>query len=263
MSNATMLETSRITSSSLAYHRNFAAFYQMIASERGLAAEYDGVAVAATDFPISWLNLAVILRAPNDPERALAWAASVFTERSVPWLLYAADAEAAAIAPAAARLGLVSDHIEPGMARSPIPMNPTCPEALTILRVETPELLAAYQAIFAEAYEVPLSLSEQAFSTPVATAPGHTMYVGFVDDRPVTITNRVTTHRIAGIYAVGTIPAYRRRGLAAAMVLRAAADGYTEGCLASYLQSWEMGVGVYSGIGFRPVITYTCWHEPS
>lgn len=263
MGEHAVLERTAATIPTLAYHRNFAAFYQNIAAERGLAAEYDGIALAATDFPVPWLNLAVAVRTPNEPERALAWVAAAFAERSVPWLLYAADAEAAAIAPAAARFGLVADHTEPGMALSPLPDAPACPVELIIRRVETPDLLAAYQAVFTEAYEVTQALSEAAFSPAVAATPGHTMYVGYVDGRPVTITNRVTTHRIAGIFAVGTIPEYRRRGLAGAMVLRAAADGRAEGCITSYLQSWEMGVGVYRGIGFRPIVTYNSWHAPS
>ncbi len=244
-------------------HRNFAAFYQAIAAQHGVAAEADGVMVAATDFQVPWLNIAVATRPPVDPNAALAWTASTFARHPVPWLLYAADEAAEAIAPAAERAGLVPDHTEPGMLLDPIPAATAAPPGLEIRRVDRAALLAAYQEVFAEAYEAPLDLSTRAFSPAVAGALDHTLYVGFVDGLPVAIVNRLTSHRIAGIFAVGTIPAYRRRGLAAAMVRRAAADGRAEGCLASYLQSWEMGVGVYRELGYRPVVQYRTWRGPA
>jgi ribosomal protein S18 acetylase RimI-like enzyme len=244
-------------------HRNFAGFYQAIAAEHGVVAEADGVIVAATDFPVPWLNIAVATRPPGDPEAALAWTAGTFARRPVPWLLYAADEAAEAIGPAAERAGLIPDHAEPGMLLDPIPAETAPPPGLEIRRVDGPDLLAAYQEVFAEAYEAPLALSARAFSPEVAAALDHTLYVGFVDDRPVAIASRLASHRIAGIFAVGTIPAFRRRGLAAAMVRRAAADGRAEGCVASYLQSWEMGVGVYRGLGYRPVVQYRTWRGPA
>lgn len=48
-----------------------------------------------------------------------------------------------------------------------------------------------------------------------------------------------------------------------AMVERAARDGVQEQCLASYLQSWEMGKGVYQGVGYRTVVTYRTWQAPA
>jgi GNAT superfamily N-acetyltransferase len=244
-------------------HRNFAHFYQAIAAEHGVAAEADGVMVAATDFPVPWLNIAVATRPPVDPQATLEWTTKTFARRSVPWLIYAADEAAEAIAPAANRLGLIPDHTEPGMLLDPIPAEPATAPDLEIHTVDGTRLLDAYQKVFAEAYEAPIALSARAFSPEVAAALDHTLYVGFVDGRPVTIANRLTSHRIAGIFAVGTIPSYRRRGLAAAMVRRAAADGLAEGCVASYLQSWEMGVGVYRDLGFRSVVHYRTWRGPA
>src|SRR5215218_4322421 len=72
-------------------HRNFAAFYQAIAAEHGIVVEADGMIVAATVFPVPWLNIAVATRPPGDPDAALALTASTFARHPVPWLLYAAD----------------------------------------------------------------------------------------------------------------------------------------------------------------------------
>ena len=141
--------------------------------------------------------------------------------------------------------------------------NGPCPPGLEIRQVGDAASLAAYQAVFAEAYVAPAGLSERAFSDAVAARPEHTLYVGFHEGNPVSIANRVTSQGLAGIYAVGTIPSHRRRGYGAALVKRAAADGRAEGCAASCLQSWEMGVGVYQGIGYRTVVTYRTWSGPT
>jgi GNAT superfamily N-acetyltransferase len=245
-------------------HRNFATFYQMIAAEHGIAAERDGIAVAATPFPVPWLNLAVVQRPPADPDATLSWVASTFAQYAVPWLIYAADGVAPILESAAARQGLSPDHAEPGMLLSPLPEgNEPTPPGLEIRQVDDARSLADYQGVFAEAYEAPAGLSTCAFSAAVAARPGHALYVGYHEDRPVSITNRVSGQGMAGIYAVGTIPSHRSRGFGAAMVKRAAAEGRAEGCTASCLQSWEMGVGVYRGIGYRTVITYRTWSGPA
>lgn len=245
-------------------HRNFATFYQLIAAEHGVAAERDGIALAATPFKVPWLNLAVVQRAPQDPDSALDWVAATFAGYGVPWLIYAAEDIAPCLQPAADRLGLTPDHTEPGMVLSRLPNGDArCPEGLTIRQVEDGASLAAYQAVFAEAYGAPAGLSERAFSAEVAARPEHALYVGLHAGKPVSIANRVTSLGLAGIYAVGTIPSQRRRGFGAAMVQRAAADGRAEGCTASCLQSWEMGVGVYRGIGYRTTVTYHTWSGPA
>jgi GNAT superfamily N-acetyltransferase len=244
-------------------HRNFATFYQLIAAEHGVAAERDGIAVAATPFPVPWLNLAVVQRAPHHPDETLDWVASVFGQFGVPWLIYVAEDVAPCLRAAAERLRLTPDHTEPGMVLSRLPDGgQRCPDGLAIRQVDDGASLAAYQAVFAEAYGTPSGLSERAFSAAVANRPEHALYVGFYGDQPVTIASRVTSPGLAGIYAVGTIPSHRRRGFGAAMVERAAVDGRAEGCTASCLQSWEMGVGVYQGIGYRTAVTYHTWGGP-
>jgi GNAT superfamily N-acetyltransferase len=62
-----------------------------------------------------------------------------------------------------------------------------------------------------------------------------------------------------GLYAVGTIPALRRRGLAAILVRHVLADAWRRGARTASLQSTPMGVPLYRSLGFTPVGRYEEW----
>lgn len=62
-----------------------------------------------------------------------------------------------------------------------------------------------------------------------------------------------------GVYAVGTAPDWRRRGLARALMLHVLADGRRRGARTASLQSTRMGQPLYAQLGFRPVGRYDEW----
>ncbi len=62
-----------------------------------------------------------------------------------------------------------------------------------------------------------------------------------------------------GIYAVGTAPAWRRRGLARHLVAHVLADAARRGARTATLQSTPMAQGVYASLGFEPVGRYEEW----
>jgi GNAT superfamily N-acetyltransferase len=59
-----------------------------------------------------------------------------------------------------------------------------------------------------------------------------------------------------GLYAIGTAPEHRRRGLARALVLHVLGDAYARGARTASLQSTPMGEPLYAGLGFVPVGRY-------
>jgi ribosomal protein S18 acetylase RimI-like enzyme len=62
-----------------------------------------------------------------------------------------------------------------------------------------------------------------------------------------------------GIYAVGTAPDWRRRGLAGALVEHALADARSRGARTASLQSTPMAVSLYGSLGFVAVGRYEEW----
>ena len=66
-----------------------------------------------------------------------------------------------------------------------------------------------------------------------------------------------------GVYAVGTAPKWRRRGLARALMLHVLADAHHRGARTASLQSTRMGEPLYALLGFRPVGRYDEWVRPT
>ena len=62
-----------------------------------------------------------------------------------------------------------------------------------------------------------------------------------------------------GIYAVGTAPAWRRRGIARALVEHVLADAARLGARTATLQSTPMAQRLYESLGFVPVGRYEEW----
>ena len=65
--------------------------------------------------------------------------------------------------------------------------------------------------------------------------------------------------RDCGIYTVGTLPAWRRRGLARALMEHVLADAQHRGAHTATLQSTRMGQPLYESLGFEPVGRYEEW----
>jgi GNAT superfamily N-acetyltransferase len=62
-----------------------------------------------------------------------------------------------------------------------------------------------------------------------------------------------------GIYTVGTVPGWRRRGLGRALVEHVLADAHDRGARTATLQSTRMGQPLYASLGFRAAGRYEEW----
>jgi GNAT superfamily N-acetyltransferase len=62
-----------------------------------------------------------------------------------------------------------------------------------------------------------------------------------------------------GIYTVGTVPAWRHRGFARALMTHVLADAQRNGADTATLQSTRMGQPLYESLGFKPVGRYEEW----
>ena len=62
-----------------------------------------------------------------------------------------------------------------------------------------------------------------------------------------------------GIYAVGTLPEWRRRGLARALMEHVLADAQRRGAWTATLQSTRIAQPLYESLGFEPVGRYEEW----
>lgn len=78
-----------------------------------------------------------------------------------------------------------------------------------------------------------------------------TTFLATVDGAPAAAASLVVSDEVAGIYNVGTLPEFRRRGLAALVSRAALADGKARGCTIGALQASQQAESVYRAIGFE------------
>ncbi|HWL89835.1 MAG TPA: GNAT family N-acetyltransferase, partial [Actinomycetota bacterium] len=78
------------------------------------------------------------------------------------------------------------------------------------------------------------------------------------DGEPVGEASAYRLHDTVGIFGVGVVEAARRRGIGAALTLRAARafDGTTD---LAWLQPSDMARRMYEGLGFLPVSEWEVW----
>lgn len=240
---------------------NIAETFRVVArlSPRGMIDEADGLAMIATGIPYPLFNPAFVTRPLADPTTLAARLRGFYARAGVAGLLLAAGDDGRNAEPLARAAGLLPGDPIPGMLLCPIPAPPPTPPGLAIRVVRDPETLRVYNDTVARGYGMPRAMLALFDDPATLTIPDLTFYLGFLGGVPVATALRASSHRIAGVYNVATLPAYRRRGLGAALSWRAAADGRAEGCVASFLQSSEMGLPVYERMGYRRVVDYRTW----
>jgi GNAT superfamily N-acetyltransferase len=86
-----------------------------------------------------------------------------------------------------------------------------------------------------------------------AQRPDQRFYVAEIDGRPVGVTLLLITGSVAGLYAVATLPAARRRGVARALIHRAAQDALSLGADTLCLNTAAGGPAqlMFAGVGFE------------
>lgn len=93
--------------------------------------------------------------------------------------------------------------------------------------------------------------------------PGLAAWVMVVDELAVGTAWTFVHGTDCGIYAVETLPPWRRRGLARALLEHVLADARRRGARTATLQSTRMGQSLYESFGFEPAGRYEEWTPAS
>jgi GNAT superfamily N-acetyltransferase len=117
--------------------------------------------------------------------------------------------------------------------------------------------------VFRECYSTSETIAG-AWTGAIAQSPWRAV-VGYLDGEPVATNMLVCGAGVAGLYAVGTVPAARGKGIGAAttlhLLLVARALGYRYGVLFAS----PLGVPVYQRVGFRLMnssLRRFLWQQP-
>jgi GNAT superfamily N-acetyltransferase len=129
------------------------------------------------------------------------------------------------------------------------------PEGLVVSRVRTRADLAAFRSLLSQVFaisthEVNLVLSEGALDLPRVRH-----YLAWLGPTPIATTSLVLSGPMAGIWNVGTLPAHRRRGVAAELMHHAVSEALDFGYTSSMLLASFAGLPLYERLGYRTLST--------
>ena len=147
---------------------------------------------------------------------------------------------------------------DPGMAVNlhEINENIKLPNSLEIVWAKDNKTLVDWRNIFAEAFESPVAAGQAwvdaTTSTSIENSPWQ-LYVGYLNQQPVSISILFNGAGVSGIYGVGTIPTHRNKGIGAAMTLIPLLQARNQGYHFGVLFSSRMGYSVYKRLGFYEV----------
>lgn len=228
-----------------------------------------GIALIASGLPLHLFNV-VLIDSDTAPRAAIESAVAILRDRGGPFAVALRRIIDDPYLPLVRELGLepMSERPwMPGMAMFPLP--PTDDAATQDhggleIRVVTDERgIADHIAAGAAGFEIPIEWMERIVGADLLTVPGATLYAGYVDGIPVTSGLGVMTGRTIGVYNIATAEAARRRGFGATMTMRIVNDGAAAGCDVAILQASDMGRSVYERLGFRTVVDYDAYVDPT
>lgn len=213
--------------------------------------------VSAPSFPVPIAN-SVWVERPDEGRAVSELEASLETIRArgvAPGVL-TRDARFPSVEAEARRLGLTTVERMPGMVVTPAGLRPPVSPRPRLIRVgEDEDLLAVAKDVTIRGFEAPQELFDGLFASRLP-ADGLDLWLAYADGEPVSTAVGVTLGDAVGIFDVGTPPEHRRKGYGAWATTQAVRSGFDAGAAFAYLQSTELGFGVYRALGFEQVCEY-------
>lgn len=148
----------------------------------------------------------------------------------------------------------------PLMVRAPGGCPPPIPPELRVVEAHDAATVQAFESVLVDGNPLPWLQPYRPgalFDSRVLGGPLR-LFVGSVDDRPVSVSMACTDGQIVGVYAVATLPEARGRGYGAALTWYASA---VDPGLPAILQSSEIGLSVYERLGYSIVAPLSLWER--
>lgn len=236
------------------------------ADERGLLREAPGVSLIFSGIDYSVFNSA-LLSTPveanaNDLQSRITTANVHFGARGLRWSFWVCEdmvdhsiRRQARKAFAAGRLrpftdppGMLADRLAP-------PVRPL-PE-IECRRVADAATRLAFAHITCIGFEIPYAVAKQVYEPERAWDGDYVGWLAYTNGVPVATAATVVAGGAVGVYSVATLPAWRHRGYAEALLRRVLGDiRERTGIERSVLQSSKGGLPLYQKMGYRTVTRF-------
>lgn len=235
------------------------------AHPEGATRSYPGVAISCSGFEYSMFNAAVVTEAVENEstlDLRLKIAATYYSSRRLPWSLWICQDWLAK--PVRRRLEdvcyrnflhCVTEMPAMEAERLAPPIRPL--PALCIRSVNDSRTRTDFSQIMMTAFAIPSRTCRGIYEAEETWGGSFAGYVGYLDGEPVASTAIVAEAGVAGLYAVATLPGYRRKGYGEAIIRHALEQCRREtGIETTVLQSSESGYALYERMGYRTKTRY-------
>ena len=236
--------------------RNFIGSYRKLVEHcpGAVEREFGGVFAFGTGLPIGIFNGCIVAgpAAAEDLDAALDW----IDGRDVPYRLWIHEELIGKLGPVAQLRGMEQDPwLEPQMVLRPMPEPPQPAPGVATRPVSDESSLNDHRGIYVD-FGMSDDVSRRLFSDSFAADPDVQLFTTWLDARPVGTSLALRTGGTAGVYAVGTSPDARRRGVGTAATWAAVGAARAWGCDMIVLQASEMGFPIYEAMGFETIVRY-------
>jgi ribosomal protein S18 acetylase RimI-like enzyme len=228
--------------------------------EGGEVVEVLGLLVAFSNLPAPELNGTRVVREPDDAPEALDAARALFRSRG--HRFFGIEIEVGrhpAVEAAVRAAGLRRIEAWPAMA-APISLLPAdgVPTGVEIRGVQEEGELAAVRAVEVAAFGTPAAIAERFVGRKMLDDARVRIFTAWIDGEPVAEASAYLLEDTVGIFGVGVVEWARRRGIGAALTLRAA-RAFVDRTDLAWLQPSNMARRMYEGLGFLPVSDWEVW----
>lgn len=242
-------------------NENWGTAFERLAAYQpdGATRSFGSVTAISTGIPVPLFNPVFVFEEPRRDE--LATAVSWMGDREAPFQITVADTVLDAAEPLATDLGLErAAEPMPGMRLASLDESPAQETPVEIDEVGDTDEMDAFAAVTAAAFDMPMDIARQLSPPEVVSDDAMEAFLGREEGEPVACGLLVRSGDVAGVYNIGVIDDYRRRGIGEAITWAVLRAGSEAGCSTGVLQSSSMGYPVYERMGFETVVDYHRFH---
>ncbi len=251
-------------------HENWIAYLTGVVRCSGQArvTRAGGVVAILSDLPFDWFNQVLIERAEATPPDALAGVAEARRRRAA-FVVRLREGVDDRFVPTLTEAGLGRggpETLTPGMVAFPIDhhlIGEHAAPGLEIRRVTDATGIDVHRGIVTAGFGSDPAVARETACTDLLDRPECVVYVGYASGVPVASGLGWRSGRTIGVYSIATLTSARRRGYGAAMTAHVMEDGVAAGCDVAALQASDLGRPIYERLGFRTVVSYAAYAEPT
>ena len=230
-------------------------------SDRGESREYPGVVVTCSGVNIAVFNSALLTAPATLPEleQAIAVSSLHFQSKSMGWSFWLCDdfLEPGLRAPSRNILrerGLSLVAQPPGMYAEQVNAATRPPVPMDIRPIDDVRTRLDFAHISSIVFALPFTSAKRIYSESALWQPPMRGWVGYVNDRAVSVVTSVMAGDVAGVYSLGTLPQHRCRGFGETLLRHAIEEARKDtGITRSILQSTNDGFNLYMRMGYQVV----------